>query len=85
MVIHTNIVSSYGRHLVYMTYAQDQRIAFGLAFCHFGVLMLLLPIYFNLAILALCSFVAAIAGFNTHGLITTYMSNMGLFYQLLYF
>ena len=63
----------------HMTYAQDQRVAFALALCHFGVLMLLLPIYFNLAVLALCLSVAAIAGFNTRGLITAYIANIELF------
>ena len=63
----------------HMTYAQDQRMAFALAFCHLGVLMLLLPIYFNLAILALCWATAAAVGLNTHSLISTYAANIELF------
>ena len=63
----------------HITCTQDPITTFALAFCHLSVLILLLPIYFNLAIIVLCWTIAIIVGLDTHGLVSTYMANIELF------
>ena len=61
-----------------MAYTQGQHTALVLAFCHLSVLILLLPICFNLALLALCCSVAAIVE-GTPSFMSTYIADIELF------